>query len=73
MQFRTLHQIQRGSEQVARQAGPHGYFFAFDYELRPDPAIECVRAAIDPEIVRSAAWDAISAAVTEWLRSNRVN
>jgi hypothetical protein len=57
MQFRTVRQPKSDSERLARQAGPRAVFFAFDYELSHDPAIEGVGVQLAAGIWNYASWD----------------
>jgi hypothetical protein len=57
MQFLTVRERKTGSDQIARQTGPRGQFFTFDYELSHDPTIEGVEVQHNPDIQKYASWD----------------
>jgi hypothetical protein len=57
MQFLTVRQPRRGSDQIAYQVGPRGEFFAFDYEVTHDPTNERVGVQVDPDVEKHASWD----------------
>jgi len=57
MLFLTVPQRKNGTETYARQTGPLGEFFAFDYEISCDPTVEGVGVQLSPDVIPCAAWD----------------
>jgi hypothetical protein len=57
MRFVTVRRAQTGREEYARQAGPRGLFFSFDYEVSHDPTVEGICVQLSPDVLKFASWD----------------
>ena len=70
MQFKTIREPKRGAERFARQTGPRGFYFAFDYQLSHRPEAESVEVRIDPLMAYEMEefWPYIQAGVRDGCR-----